>query len=206
MKLFLLCIFLGLHPVSVTEDVSMSGMIFTQEEPVAVATAMENVWIFIPYPIGPSITPERLDQVLTTHWNEMHHLWHQEDEPIVIQKRLMEDAKDLLHHIEHELQHLRRRVETLVENAPAAGSRGRRFLVPVAAGATLATILEPAIEKQGCKLLSVFGLCHPHKALDVQDEFSRLNERVDKLSLSSGETVQVLTEAVEKTSKNLEVH
>ena len=56
-------------------------------------------------------------------------------------------------------QRLIERAQMMVNSTEPVWSRQPRFWAPVVAGAAVATVLEPALREEGCKILSVFGLC-----------------------------------------------
>ena len=64
--------------------------------------------------------------------------------------------------------------QMMVNSTEPVWSRQPRFWAPVVAGAAVATVSELALREEGCKILSVFGLCKDHKAKMIEDLHSAL--------------------------------
>ena len=81
-------------------------------------------------------------------------------------------------------QRLIERAQMMVNSTEPVCSRQPRFWAPVVAGAAVATVWEPALREEGCKILSVFGLCEDHKAKMIGELHSALGATREKLSCS----------------------
>ncbi|MEL7079764.1 MAG: hypothetical protein AAGM46_28500, partial [Cyanobacteria bacterium J06582_2] len=98
------------------------------------------------------------------------------------------------------------RAQLMVNSTEPVWSRQPRFWAPVIAGAAVATVLEPALKEEGCKILSVFGLCKDHKAKMIEELHSALGtnrEKLKQLSENSQDAIFALESSVEATNKNL---
>ena len=103
-------------------------------------------------------------------------------------------------------QKLIERAQMMVNSTEPVWSRQPRFWAPVVAGAAVATVLEPALREEGCKILSVFGLCKDHKAKMIEELHSALGankEKLKQLSENSQDAIFALESRVEATKENL---
>ena len=103
-------------------------------------------------------------------------------------------------------QRLIERAQMMVNSTEPVWSRQPRFWAPVVAGAAVATVLEPALREEGCKILSVFGLCKDHKAKMIEELHSALGankEKLKQLSENSQDAIFALESRVEATKENL---
>ena len=103
-------------------------------------------------------------------------------------------------------QRLIERAQMMVNSTEPVWSRQPKFWAPVVAGAAVATVLEPALREEGCKILSVFGLCKDHKAKMIEELHSALGankENLKQLSEISRDAIFALESRVEATKENL---
>ena len=103
-------------------------------------------------------------------------------------------------------QRLIERAQMMVNSTEPVWSRQPRFWAPVIAGAAVATVLEPALKEEGCKILSVFGLCKDHKAKMIEKLHSDLGahkEKLRQLSENSQDAIFSLESRVGATKQNL---
>ena len=103
-------------------------------------------------------------------------------------------------------QRLIERAHMMVSSTEPVWSRQPWFWAPVVAGAAVATVLEPAIREEGCKILSVFGLCKDHKVKMIEELHSALGANKEKprqLSENSQDVIFPLESRVEATKENI---
>ena len=93
-------------------------------------------------------------------------------------------------------QRLIKRAQLMINSTEAVWSRQPRFWAPVVAGAAVATVLEPALREEACKILSVFGLCKDHKAKMIEELHPALGE-------TSRDAIFAFESRVEATKENL---
>ena len=83
-------------------------------------------------------------------------------------------------------------VATMVNQAEPVWSWQAQSWAITLAGAAVASISQPVPQKEGCKILSVFGQCKEHKAKVIESLHQSLGENRGRFNLLSAETETVI--------------
>ena len=146
---------------------------FLTDLPVSLSDSYQILNIAVPLPMKFSVEIDSLlnfthtlQKLEETVWSKTGHFCNQPEISAMLRGNQQELVKTIM--VEHErAENLRLQLIDEVEdfvNRSAIHHRERRSPLLFALGAATAITIEPLIEKAGCKLLSIFGLCHDSKS------------------------------------------
>ena len=100
------------------------------------------------------------------------------------------------------------RAAMMVNHTEQVWSRQARSLASVLAGAPVASLFQPALQKEGCKTLSAFGVCKDHKAKMIENlhQSLRQNRRmVNQMSAETETAIVALNCKADATQENFQL-
>ena len=136
-----------------------AGAVFTPETPVVLASAMESLWINIPFPNASLFDETELETAMKSYEEGVRHLWRNWTDKDVCNNAnltgsLINVTTESIRGLKYEVQEIRLTLERMrtwaasyINGSAGAVDRNRRWIEEFLMGASAAIVLAPELKK-----------------------------------------------------------